>query len=312
MTDFTILNTIPRDSNVRIYVNNKESYGIKTFFNILMDELICSEQYSKVEVISTNFFFIPFFILSDLRFKRYTINSLNFGLFNFINRKRSIYFLHGFPNLEDYGFFRFITLYFITKCSIYSSNLTFANSALTYSISKKIYNLNVSNCWKPSFQNFKEKVIIQKEKKKNIILVVGRIIKGKHIYEAIQAFCETKLDYTDWEFYIVGPIIDNRIENLINTDDRIKVKGVLIGEDLNQIYSQSKIFISLNPLEPLGLVYYEAMLYNLFIIAPILVGAFENPNNVYDKKILLSTINNHEILSALKTAIKYFDNYYDI
>ena len=190
----------------------------------------------------------------------------------FIKAKVKIYYLHGFFNFGHYGFIRGNLGVIYQKFFLKNCDLILCNSNFTSFINNDMYNIK-SNGVVPIGVSDKFLTKVRDEKKfKRIsgkITFVGRLVDVKNVDKIIESMKLVKNNFT---FDIIGDGPEKeKLINLVN-NSKIKDKVNFCGRlNENEVYSHLKetdIFISLNPSEPFGIVYAEAMLTNCKIVAP--------------------------------------------
>ncbi len=148
----------------------------------------------------------------------------------------------------------------------------FANGIITnskgskLSMHKLVLNKNkIKTIYNPYL---KENLKIKKNKKKDLILSVGRLTKQKDFITLIKAFNLIHKKIPNFKLFIIGSG-DRKIElkqiiNKLKLNNKIKIKKWT--KNLDQYYSKSKIFVLSSVYEGLGNVLIDAANYNLPII----------------------------------------------
>lgn len=145
--------------------------------------------------------------------------------------------------------------------------------------------------------------------KKVRLLFVGRIYKYKNIHNVINALkvLETESVY-QFEFNIVGKIIDQKYFEHIMKENKINYLGYHNKIEIKKIMDESEIFVMPSLGETFGLVYIESLSQNLPIILSENEGIdkfFEDgkfgksvdPNNPSDIAAgILNVINNYDVI----------------
>lgn len=102
-------------------------------------------------------------------------------------------------------------------------------------------------------------------KPKNYILAVARFVPEKGLHDLIEAFAELKGDY---QLVIAGDAdhetsYSQKLKKLATEDERIILTGYITGEDLNQVYTNARLFCLPSYHEGLPIALLEAMSYGL-------------------------------------------------
>jgi glycosyltransferase involved in cell wall biosynthesis len=107
-------------------------------------------------------------------------------------------------------------------------------------------------------------------KPKNYILAVARFVPEKGLHDLIKAFADLEGHY---QLVIAGDAdhatnYSRQLKELAATDERIILTGFITGEDLNQVYTNARLFCLPSYHEGLPIALLEAMSYGL----PVLVS----------------------------------------
>ena len=262
--------------NKRLYIYNlkSEKYGIKEF-NRQLFEILQTYEFDVRICFYSNFIQLIFCFLRDSWLGNYSLINFRQGFLSFLNYKKCILMLHGFPNLQDYSLVRASVVVLSTKLASISSKYTISNSSLTKNINKKMFNVSSDFIWNPYLLNNTSEIIADKyvpvkmtEGPKPKILYVGRVTKAKGISQTLETLSQLQ-DLFD-EVVFVGPV-EKDLD--LAVDFNLGLIGAVEPNDVEQYYIASDIFISINFYEPLGITYFEAEKYNLEIILPKFAGA---------------------------------------
>lgn len=233
------------------------------------------------------------------------ISSLDYSLIiSFFNLKcKKIHILHGFTNFKSYSLFKLCLMHCIDKYIREKFNVLLSNSEFTRDINEEIYDIKSDGTFSIGIEEAQLNKIMSSSKtqeKKNL-LYVGRIVPAKGVEKAIKAFIlsnsgqnfnivgygaelsKLKKDYFNWKSVIfLGPIGHNRIQD---------------------IYEHSKAFISLNPFEPFGITYEEAIANGLFVIAPKTGGQVDFLKQFPGRYKLVDPKNTEEVSEAINEGL---------
>lgn len=258
-----------------IFVSRNEQYGVKTFCEELNKNLCANG--CDCQLINCN----PFSWEILLKANNFDVIILNLSTFwlSVLFGRKSIIVLHGFPNLKDYSLVRFIYTSFAIKVSSFFSKLVLSNSGLTKEINEKFFRIKSDFVWNPSLRQFRAAIEAKqatRDKAKPSIIFAGRISnsKGFDIFEAHVVNNSHKYS----KITVVGPD-KNNLTLKINRIENVHFWGAVSKSQLFDILSQNDIFISLNFLEPYGLIYEEAKKAGCIVVCPIHCGFAEINNN---------------------------------
>jgi glycosyltransferase involved in cell wall biosynthesis len=145
------------------------------------------------------------------------------------------------------------------------ADTTIANSYLTAAINETIFGINsvVVPLGVSPPQQIKN-LDLSLEQRSIDILYVGRLIAAKSIptlLEAVAILNRNRQEQLNLHILGKGVELDNlklRAEEL-NIQQRVTFHGYVPRQELAQYYLQAKCFVSLNPTEPFGLTYLEAL-----------------------------------------------------
>lgn len=190
------------------------------------------------------------------------------------------YFLHGFFTRSYYGAIKSQLAPVYQKRLIRKVDYVFANSDFTSMVNReffgikadKVFRLGVSDDFLKKARGISEEV-----KKKGTILYVGRLVSAKGVDKLIQAVEVLNAKGVESRLYIAGDGLDK--ENLAKyAEDRgLKVEflGKVNHDQIVELYKKAEIFISLNPSEPFGITFAEALLSECKIVCPTTGGQVE-------------------------------------
>lgn len=150
------------------------------------------------------------------------------------------------------------------------ADLTISNSYLTAAINRSMFNidshvvpLGVSLTNTPSLGSEGERTID--------ILYVGRIVSAKLIPLILRALAVLSKEQDKlFNFSLIGKGVET--ENLIkltrelSLENQVTFHGYLPRAKISEYYTKSRCFISLNPTEPFGLTYLEALAHGVPIV----------------------------------------------
>lgn len=160
----------------------------------------------------------------------------------------------------------------------------------------------VPNMYDPLFLEKLDRLNLNKNCEKTIILYVGRLVMEKGVGDLIKAFSKVKSNKV--ELWIVGDGPHKKqFEKLtkMTCGDKVKFLGYIKPYDLPAIYKKAHIFV--HPAkwpEPFSRSILEAMLAGLAIIAS---NSGANPEILEDSGVIYGTGNVDELTSKLETLV---------
>lgn len=212
----------------------------------------------------------------------FIIASLGYGKYFLLlhDHAKKAYFIHGFFNRNNYGFFRSILYSYIQKCFAHKSDIVVANSYFTKMINENFFNINIDKVVHLGIsdkyiQLLNKKSVYKKQKKS--ILYSGRLVKAKNVHVLLKAFQILTARDKMYMLTVVGdgPEMKSLINYTIKNKLNIKFVGRVSNEELYKYYQKCEVFVSFNPSEPFGIVFKEALANNCKIVAPYTGGQIE-------------------------------------
>jgi glycosyltransferase involved in cell wall biosynthesis len=215
----------------------------------------------------------------------FVISSLEYGLAIPIVKKKLpntlfFHYLHAFPALTTGSWLKKILLNRSMKIIQQSVHKMIANSSVTAIISTEIYGIRVDEIISVGLgfdiiENVKPSV---EAKQARTILYAGRLAKEKNIPTLIDGMValHQRLD-KNWTMLIAGggpekDIIQQKVEQ-----HKLPVKflGQLKPAELSHYYQTADVFVSMNPHEPFGITYLEALYSQCKIVCPMSGGQID-------------------------------------
>ncbi len=241
------------------------------------------------------------------------ISSMWYGILNKKARKKisslkTIHILHGFPTYRYSKMKRFFlnkTLMKIRK----NTDYFVSNSAFTSCINTEIYGIRSDRVvhlgLREEFQDFDKKI----EKGMINFTFAGRVVETKNVEKICEIFQGIMQKRDDVKLTIVG---DGNLKDTIEEKykcDKIVFLGKKSREETLQHLEKSDIFISLNPHEPFGLVFLEALLKKCKIVCPNTGGHTEFLRG-FNEVLFIDIYNLEESVKKIIELIdvKAFDN----
>lgn len=190
------------------------------------------------------------------------------------------YFLHGFFVQSYYGVIKSFVASNYQKWLVKKCDLVFANSYFTRMVNKEIFgikadavfHLGVSKAFIES--SMQDKTI---DKIPNSVLFAGRLVKAKGTDTIIEAAYCLKKAGVPFKFFIAGdgPEKSKIVQYAKERNLNIELLGRLDSKKMSEWYRKSEVFISLNPSEPFGIVFPEALISGCKIVCPLTGGQVE-------------------------------------
>lgn len=229
-------------SNIKVFYLPKDIYHFLAFIH----------KHQSIEIIISNLYYS--------------------AILPFIESKNKIHILHGFGKMET-GLLRFIVGNLSNILGYKFANRAIANSYLTSSINR-IFGIRKSEVipWGiPS--NFQEVTTAKYQHRDIDLLYVGRLHAVKGIELIVKSFSQV-FNNTNNKIYLhivgdLGESIEFRQKfNQYSIQRNLVIHGYMDKKEIVDIYSRSKLFISLNPDEPLGFTYLESLSCGTPVILP--------------------------------------------
>lgn len=215
-----------------------------------------------------------------------------------------VHFLHGFTNQKSYSYIKFALMNILDKLTVSRFNFVLANSSFTRMINKEIYNLRSDGVFQIGLSDEELKKISfhnSVNNKRNDVIFVGRLVPAKNVDLIIKSF---KSVADDCQLQIIGSGSSSNCLKMMSKDDkRIKFLGFKDHGQIFEYYQKSKVFISLNPSEPYGIVYLEALLNGNYIIAPNTGGQVEFLKKFPERCSLVDINNESDISKAIEKGL---------
>lgn len=262
--------------------SGKKNGGVAVFDEGLIDELCSSGNHVILFTMSKpvdhikNVEYIT--IIELFKIKSSTLDvvisslAYSFLLFHFRNKVPTVHLLHGFTNLRDYPVWKFLLMQLHGRIVEHAADIVLANSEYTKMINTSILGNRVDGIFRIGLENKKSFFEIS-ERDRHDVLYVGRVEKAKNVQLIAESFQHTE------EGAILRIIGDGSIANQLcdrfENDKKIQFLGPKSHTNILNYYRESKVFISLNPSEPFGITYMEAVASGMYVIAPNSGGQVE-------------------------------------
>lgn len=242
----------------------------------------------------------------------FVVSSLEYGLANkkFDKAIKSIHFLHAFPSIKRSAannfFVKHVTRYIVNK-----SDYTISNSGLTSTINGEIFkipssdivNVDVGYEFLEKYKEVRDDVTRVLEKGKKHILFTGRLVKEKNVDYIIKAFGKLNLNNIVLDIVGDGPEKESLISLANSIEGEIKFHKKVAQDEVVKYYRDSDVFISLNPHEPYGIVYLEALVSNTNIVCPKTGGQMDTLVDYKDRVAFINPYDPIDIAQGMKEAL---------
>ena len=221
--------------------------------------------------------------------------------------KNKVFFLHGFYYMPEEGLLKTFGALAFQQYYIKYCNYVIANSEFTRFINKYAYNIDSCGSVKLgvsyNFIEYLNAVGNKYIRKKNTILFCGRLVRAK-LVEVILYALKYLIEISNESFYLTIVGDGPEKSNLMNYTKAHKLpvlfSGTTTQEDIVRYYLENDIFISLNPAEPFGITFCEALLAGCKIICPKTGGQVEHLSNYKDRVRMVDVDNHQNIAKTIK------------
>lgn len=243
----------------------------------------------------------------------FVVSSLEYGLANNkLNKNiKTIHYLHGFPSLQR-GFFKNFFVEHITKYIANRSSYVLANSKLTQKMNEqrfKTYAKDVVNVAVGyEFLNMLDRVnsdmtrVLSADEKH--VLYTGRLVKDKNVDCIIKGFAKIKEKNVVLDIVGDGPLKEELQELAKELEINVVFHKKVSQETVVKYYRDSKVFISLNPEEPYGIVYPEALSCNTNIVCPNRGGQMDTLVNYKNRVEFVEPFDAQSVANGIENALK--------
>lgn len=217
-----------------------------------------------------------------------------------------VHLLHGFTNGNAYSFVKFLAMMVIDRIIKRRTDLFLANSKFTKFINEEMFGLKVQGVFQIGLPDSQlEKM---RNSKTNLsrrdFVYIGRLVSAKGVDKIIRCFSNYENEWPESHLKIVGyGPEENKLKKMAG-NHRISFLGKKSHESVLDEYNLSKVFISLNAAEPYGITYLEALLSNMYIIAPNTGGHVELLQQFPDRVSLVDISSEEELFRAMRKGIE--------
>lgn len=197
-----------------------------------------------------------------------------------ISDAKVVYFLHGFFTRSYYGFLKSVLAPIYQKYLIRKADYVFANSDFTHMVNREFFGIDVDKVFRIGVSDDffeKTKDISIHEKEGGTILFAGRLVSAKGVDRLIKAMEILDTKGKHYKLLIAGDGPDkSRMERYaVEKGLKIVFLGMVSHDRISELYRKAELFVSLNPSEPFGITFAEALLSKCKIVCPTTGGQVE-------------------------------------
>ena len=214
----------------------------------------------------------PDIIIAQLAYAKYLVG---------VNTSATkVYYLHAFFKQSYYGKIRSELAVIYQKALIKHFDYVISNSHFTDVVNRDFFGIKsdavVHVGVDDKFYNLVANHSYVK-KQKGKIFFASRLVPakgGERLLRAINCLNKNNVEYT---LYIAGDGIEkNKLENMAQKNQwKVNFLGRLDSKQMIEEYLSSEIFVSLDPTEPMGITFLEALICNCKIVCPVTGGQVE-------------------------------------
>ena len=251
--------------------------------------------------------FLPVNFLTAFCIKNFdvAIFSLDYAAYlPIIKARKKAYFLHGFFSLVAYSPLKTILAILYQKIFLKYADYIIGNSFFTCFINREVYNIVSDGHVKlgVSYPYLKQLSACDVKKEPYTVLFAGRLVKAKNIDKIVQAMkCLQNLTSRTYLLRIVGDgeLKEYLAEYVHKNNLNVEFCGTVDQHEIVKFYKISQIFISLNPTEPFGITFCEALLAGCQIVCPNTGGQVEFLKQYPDSVEMLPDLEPETIAKAI-------------
>lgn len=182
-----------------------------------------------------------------------------------------------------------------------------ANSKFTRYLYESLFNIKIDGLYTIGLDPNVISLLKKKGKEGSIndknILYVGRIVKAKRLDKALEAVSKLeKSEYRQFNIWGYG-VEEKKLKKKYEDNHQVLFHGAMNHSDVYKAYQNNKVFISLNPAEPFGITYEEAIANGLYVIAPDTGGGVDFLKNYPDRCSLVDVNDINSIVSGIKCGL---------
>ncbi len=216
--------------------------------------------------------FDPDYILSELGYAKH---------YYFIKTAaKKVYYLHAFFKQSYYGALKSRLAVFYQKRLIRKSDIVISNSFFTSMINKDFFGIDTYDICQVGVTDYfyeQSKRYMSVQKEPNSVFFAARLVPAKGADKVLSAIKLLHRKKPEIKLYLAGD--GSEKEKLVKyvEDNKLPVEflGRLTQDQMIEQYAKMEVFVSLDPSEPYGIVYLEALISNCKIVCPYTGGQME-------------------------------------
>lgn len=223
-------------------------------------------------------------------------------------RTTKIHTLHAFPDFVSYKIWKFNVMHLIDRILRRKFDYIIANSKFTKYLYESFFNIDIDGLYTIGLDanviSFLKVMNDKPNKRKQEILYVGRLVKAKHVDKALEAATLLSLnEYTHFNVWGYGNEETN-LRKKYSDNQKFIFHGAINHADVYKEYQKNKVFISLNPAEPFGITYEEAIANGLYVVASNTGGGVDVLKHYPDRCSLVDVNDVDSITKGLKLGLE--------
>jgi glycosyltransferase involved in cell wall biosynthesis len=220
--------------------------------------------------------------------------------------RRTICVAHGFPRADTQGWIRMAVIVASLKlANSVSQGRLVAVSDYVAAHLRGLFNLKVdATIRNPVQSSFLEPDV--EPAVRRYLTYVGRLIPAKNVHRLLPAMCDLQRENPELRICIIGDGPQRgELESSFRTDPPIEFTGDLDPRMVRRYLQHTKVFVSGNEMEPLGISYLEALSQGCAVAMPACGGGIEIALEHVGTKIQLLALSfeREGVLQALRRAL---------
>ena len=226
------------------------------------------------------------------------------------NHVKTAYFLHGFFLQSYYGAIKSVFATSYQKMLIKKCDFVFANSYFTRMANKEFFKIKTDAVFhlgvSQKFLRASDK-IQGIERLQNSVFFAGRLVSVKGVEVIVKAAHYLKQKNIPYTMYLAGDGPDKeKISKYIAANQlNVTLLGRLNYEQMCEWYHKTEVFVSLNPSEPFGIVFPEALVSGCKIVCPLTGGQVEYLKDYSDTVSFVNEANPESVAEGIETMFEH-------
>lgn len=218
---------------------------------------------------------------------------------------KKIYFLHGFFGAKNYGYIKSILAVIYQKWLIRMCDKVYSNSSFTAMVNDELFKIKTDKVVHIGIgKNIIEEVSGVKSwnKTAKTIFFAGRLVPAKGIEKVFDALKVLQAQGVGYKMIVAGtgPLEEQLRHTAKEYSLNVEFLGKVSQKEILHYYKMNEIFVSLNPSEPFGIVFAEALAFGCKVVCPCTGGQNEFLKDYPDRVQTLSSLEPDEIAEAIK------------